>query len=353
MRQSPTDKSTNPHRPRGACVRAPDQALATAGPALNAEFDDVDALCAAVRLWDLDFRPLQRSAPGKRRRVARLVQGQCGPLELGYGRFEASIEQLGAPPPERLTFAVLGTGVRRLWWRGRDVDAATVLVFRPGAELRSLSGPDFEVDTVSIAVETVECFGERFQLPLRSSADGIETFRLGAEALRVVRGRLRMLRQGHRQTSGIARLLLAQQVGEGLALAWLRALTSDRKRGLADSNGRARDRAMRLCLERLEHADWMQLTPSVLCEVGGVGERTLQYAFRERFGLTPAAFLKVRRLTAVRKALERSAGSPTVSVGDLAADFGFWHTGQFAADYRRAFGETPSQTVEQGSRASG
>jgi AraC-like DNA-binding protein len=241
--------------------------------------------------------------------------------------------------------------MHRLWWRGRDVDAATVLVFRLGAELRSLSGPDFEVDTISIAVETVERLGERFQLPLQSPADGIETFRLGTEELRALRERLRMLRRSDKQVSATARFLAAQQISECLVLGWLRAQGPDQNRCLPVSTVRARDRAMRLCLERLEHSDWMQLTPSTLCELGGVGERTLQYAFRERFGLTPAAFLKVRRLTAVRNALERRAGSPTVSVGDLAADFGFWHTGQFAADYRRAFGETPSQTVEQASRA--
>jgi AraC-like DNA-binding protein len=33
------------------------------------------------------------------------------------------------------------------------------------------------------------------------------------------------------------------------------------------------------------------------------------------------------------------------TVGDVAAKFGFWHSGQFAADYWRAFGELPSVTL--------
>jgi transcriptional regulator GlxA family with amidase domain len=104
--------------------------------------------------------------------------------------------------------------------------------------------------------------------------------------------------------------------------------------------------AMRACLARLEPPVWPELSPSQLCEAGCVGERTLQCAFRERFGLTPAAFLKSCRLAAVRNALRRAA--PEASVADIAAAFGFWHTGQFAVDYKRAFGGTPFRDTENG-----
>jgi AraC-like DNA-binding protein len=77
-----------------------------------------------------------------------------------------------------------------------------------------------------------------------------------------------------------------------------------------------------------------------------VGERTLQLAFRERFGLTPAAFLKARRLALVRQQLLRLNPADS-SIGQVAGALGFTHLGQFAADYRRAFGETPSETLKQ------
>ncbi|MEO1130540.1 MAG: helix-turn-helix domain-containing protein, partial [Planctomycetota bacterium] len=40
----------------------------------------------------------------------------------------------------------------------------------------------------------------------------------------------------------------------------------------------------------------------------------------------------------------RSARSD-VRIADVAGAHGFWHMGQFAADYRRMFGERPSETV--------
>lgn len=36
-----------------------------------------------------------------------------------------------------------------------------------------------------------------------------------------------------------------------------------------------------------------------------------------------------------------------VRVTDIANDWGFWHMGQFAADYRELFGELPSQTLKR------
>jgi AraC family ethanolamine operon transcriptional activator len=94
----------------------------------------------------------------------------------------------------------------------------------------------------------------------------------------------------------------------------------------------------------MEDEDWVSLTPAVLCEMANISERTLQYAFRERFGISPAAFLKARRLAAVRRALQTADSSQT-SVGDLASFYGFWHVGQFATDYRRMFGENPSDSL--------
>ena len=40
-----------------------------------------------------------------------------------------------------------------------------------------------------------------------------------------------------------------------------------------------------------------------------------------------------------------TSGLPIMTtVQEIAQRWGFWHTGEFAADYRRLFGELPSQT---------
>jgi AraC family ethanolamine operon transcriptional activator len=81
-----------------------------------------------------------------------------------------------------------------------------------------------------------------------------------------------------------------------------------------------------------------------LSKAAGVSKRTLQYSFQERFGVSPLQYLKAFRLRMVRRELVDACPSKA-SVSDLAGKVGFGHLGQFAADYKRHFGELPSHTL--------
>ena len=88
-----------------------------------------------------------------------------------------------------------------------------------------------------------------------------------------------------------------------------------------------------------------------LCAALGVPAAGLREAFRATLGTSLHRYLKLRRLTLVRAALRQAEG-PLPLVKAVALAHGFWHLGQFAHDYREAFGESPSATVAaRGSRA--
>ena len=78
----------------------------------------------------------------------------------------------------------------------------------------------------------------------------------------------------------------------------------------------------------------------------GVSVPTLNRAFRQCHGVGPKAFVKLRRLERIRGELMK-AEPQTTSVTEIATAHGFWHLSQFAADYKKAFHETPSQTVRR------
>jgi AraC family ethanolamine operon transcriptional activator len=81
-----------------------------------------------------------------------------------------------------------------------------------------------------------------------------------------------------------------------------------------------------------------------LCQVSGVSERTLQYLFKQKYGITPKAYLMLVRRNCVRRAIYQ-ADPRKARIVDIANEWGFWHMGQFAKDYKKYFRELPSETL--------
>lgn len=76
--------------------------------------------------------------------------------------------------------------------------------------------------------------------------------------------------------------------------------------------------------------------------VAGVSARTLQEACLARWGQTPIELVAARRLEIARSLL--SSGRET-TVTAAALHSGFSHFGRFSVVYKRAFGESPSETL--------
>jgi len=102
--------------------------------------------------------------------------------------------------------------------------------------------------------------------------------------------------------------------------------------------------AVRACQAYIaEHAS-EALTLRELSSIAGLRPRSLINAFEAVTGLSPMSFLRIERLNRVREGLLTRHRS-RVRVIDVAAEWGFWHMGHFAATYRAMFGESPSETL--------
>jgi AraC family ethanolamine operon transcriptional activator len=102
------------------------------------------------------------------------------------------------------------------------------------------------------------------------------------------------------------------------------------------------DRAKALALQD----PCIPVTVADLCRRLRVSRRTLQYSFQDTIGISPSTYLRAVRLNGARREL-KSHGGAFASVQDAAAHWGFWHLGHFSADYKRMFGELPSDTLRK------
>jgi len=115
-----------------------------------------------------------------------------------------------------------------------------------------------------------------------------------------------------------------------------------------DLNSTSRRKGKARVVERaLEYLDSTQGEPVSVQELRqhAIASRsTLERAFKEHFGILPKTYLMARRLNGVRRMLLKSDPA-NCKISNVAAKWGFWHMSQFAADYRRQFGELPSETL--------
>jgi len=81
-----------------------------------------------------------------------------------------------------------------------------------------------------------------------------------------------------------------------------------------------------------------------LCKEVGVSERHLRYLFKEKIGISPMKFVKRVKLNRARKLIK--SNNQRQSIIEFAHQLGFWHSGQFANDYKSLFGELPSETFK-------
>jgi AraC-like DNA-binding protein len=87
------------------------------------------------------------------------------------------------------------------------------------------------------------------------------------------------------------------------------------------------------------------ITLADIVGAAGVPGRTLFKHFEEYRGISPMEYLRQARFAKVRQALRRCGDQGTVS--DIAMSWGFTHLGRFSLEYRKRYGEPPSETLRR------
>lgn len=305
----------------------------------RASFHDVDQFNENIRDWNTDFRQVDR---GTLR--AGLTQWTGRRSLLTWCHFSRAIAQTGGAPRGMRAFGIIVDDSPWLEWCHRQVDRDTILCFHPGGEFESLSLPGFEAFALSFSEEELVALAERLGHPglideLRTEA-AIDA--AGSERLPGLRILLRRTFANLERVAISPRTLaeIEIRVAEELILV----LAEARAAAPRDSR-RSRSRVVKAAISHvLEHAH-EAITVADLCVASGVSWRTLNRAFEESIRASPKACINAVRLRGARREL-RSA-EPTATVAGIAHTWGYWHMGDFAMNYRREFGELPSETLRR------
>ncbi|MFF4014812.1 helix-turn-helix transcriptional regulator [Streptomyces sp. NPDC001843] len=113
----------------------------------------------------------------------------------------------------------------------------------------------------------------------------------------------------------------------------------------ADRKDAAHPAVLRRALSHIDdHAD-QPLTVADIAAAAHVTVRALQYAFRRHLDTTPLAHLRRVRLSHAHDELVAADPQGGATVTEIAARWGFFHPGRFAALHRDVYGSSPQQTL--------
>jgi len=300
------------------------------------EFDEFTEVAAA---WDIDFRQL-----GGGQLNASLAQVVGDSWSLAKARFDRPAYQQGAAVPGMRTVAILDPSAPECDWCGRPFEPDIMAVFAKDGEFRSISPPGFDVYTISFSDEQLDAACERLGIPdvtskLNSTDSTIYLDRgLGAALRHLVNVSLEALCCSAQHNPAWAGSdFFRAEISEHLVLVLAAGSPI-----MPSPSQQLRSHAVDRALEAIEIGLEDGVSVREVAEMSRMSRRNLEYAFRDRFGVSPKAFINSERLTRVRRDL--LIRPKEVPIADIANRWGFWHIGQFARDYRRQFGELPSQT---------
>jgi AraC family ethanolamine operon transcriptional activator len=309
---------------------------------LEATFGDIEEFSELVRDWDLDFRQLDRGGLS-----ASLVQRAGLSSNITRVCFDRAVAQTGGPPPGMRTFGIQLDKNPSMEWCGQSVEPDSLLCFHPSEEFQCLSPPGFAVFSLSLRESQLADLAAQLGHP--GLFDGMRCEHAidaaGATGLAELRRLLPRMFAPH-DTGAVSALedeidSLEAQIAEELVILVVEERCDPKPLPLSDRS-RAVSTAVSYILDHAQAA----VSVSAVCEATDVSWRTLDRAFKEKLGASPKNCITGVRLRGVRRELLKA--DPEVRVTDIANEWGYWHMGDFAMNYRREFGELPSATLAKG-----
>ena len=306
----------------------------------HAETTDVDELAILLSDWSQHY---QQITPGAFSGSMKHVRFEG--LQLFRETTSQRIHQAGTTAPSTLTFAMPIALSEPVRWRGLMADADDMVCIWGGQEIDICNARHCDLLGVSVDLEEFSAYAEQAGEHDLLRLHGAALLKPAAQVRQAVQGFLvntldtvmaDAVPLGHAQAQKALR--------ESVHASLLALLTQHDAFPPSFSGAHARQLVGQARAYLREHREEVTSVKD-MCELLGVSQRTLQYAFQDVLGINPHSYFRAIRLNSVRRDLKHPA--PDTAVLDVAARWGFWHPSHFSADYKRRIGELPSMTLRR------
>jgi AraC family transcriptional regulator, ethanolamine operon transcriptional activator len=304
--------------------------------------EDAADQAAFISGWQQDYAQISCG-----RFAGRLDELCLGRLQVFREYSARETFQLCQPWPGAVWFGIPAPGSgERLRFHGRSVPPAAVLVAMGGSDFSLRTPDDFTIygvvlEQAVLQQRHLQLFGREMPVGWLQTA-AVQLAPASHLALCSQLGELLAL--ARETPDRIGRQLLLDCSADALLMAMVQALPATVAG--RDSSSQRHWQWVEQARQRALHPAARQLTVEDLCRELHVTRRTLQNGFQEVTAMSPLPFLRALRLNQVRRLLRSPQGAAD-SIQQLAEDWGFATPSHFSYDYRRLFGETPSQTRQQ------
>ena len=304
----------------------------------DGSFQDIGILRQAIG-FDLDFRQLERGSLDARTTV---ISGDG--IQLSRTELNRAFHQIGSGPENMLTFGLPVFEGSNFSWCAARPDCGALINFNLNGGFESVSPSGLSGLVISIHLDKLQFLANQLKISSRVESLVRKSSYWNSEETALLGNRISMMFRQMIVSGDSVIQENSEFIDDEIGIYILNELSQDAIRGEV-TWGEQKQLVLKKSLEILNNPESLPITVAQLCASVGTSLSTLHRTFLNEFGISPKAYIRARIFSLVRDELGHA--KPGALISDVANRWGIWHMGQFAHDYRRMFGELPSDTFKR------